>query len=191
MKVKKWLTIPNLLSAFRILLVPAFIVSYLYMDSGESFAFWPVIILLVSGITDLFDGMIARRFNQVSDLGKMLDPVADKLTQISVLVCLTIRFREMWALWLLLILYVVKEFSIMVGGLVMLKGKRQEVPQAKWFGKLSTFEFYTAMLLLLAFPQMPEWLISVFALLTAALAIFSLIMYVIAFFGKKSEQETR
>ena len=181
---KRILTVPNLLSFFRLLLVPAFIVSYMQLGSADTVAIWPIVILALSGITDLFDGMIARKFNQVSDLGKMLDPLADKLTQISVLVCLTIRHVESWAIWVLLVLFLIRECSILIGGLVMLKGKRREVPQAKWFGKLSTFEFYTAMLLLLVFPNMPAWSLSGLALLTAALAAFSLIMYVIHFFRK-------
>lgn len=181
MKVKPWMTIPNLLSAFRILLVPAFIVSYQSLGSSDRFALWPVLILAVSGITDLFDGMIARHFNQVSDLGKVLDPIADKLTQVSVLICLAIRFQDRWEFWLLLSIYVLKEGLIMVGGLVMLKGKRQQVPQAKWFGKLATFEFYAAMLLMLVFPGMPAWLMTVLVLITAVLAAFSLCMYIIGF----------
>ena len=80
----KILTVPNLMSFFRILLVPVFAVTFL-----EKVPLWPVVILLLSGVTDLFDGMIARKFNQVSDLGKMLDPAADKLTQIAVVSCLT------------------------------------------------------------------------------------------------------
>lgn len=187
MKEKKWLTIPNLLSVLRILLVPAFVVSYLTLPSTDVFALWPMLILAFSGITDLFDGWIARRFNQISDLGKMLDPAADKLTQFSVLVCLVIRLGRMPMLWALLILYVVKDLLILIGGVLMLRGERRVVPQAKWFGKVSTFGFYLATILLIAFPNMPEWTINLLALVVILLALFSLIMYAVGFFGQKNE----
>ena len=182
MTVKKYLTIPNLLSFFRILLVPAFIVAYLRTPESGFVAVWPIIILVLSGVTDLFDGMIARKFNQVSDLGKMLDPVADKLTQIAVVACLTIRFRQ---LWILLAVYIVKELAMVAGGLIVLKKKKQ-VPSAKWFGKTATFEFYCAMALFLVFPNFLEQhpaLIAVLMWITLVLLLFSLFMYAIQYFG--------
>ena len=69
------MTIPNILSCFRIVLIPVFIVCYLNTPA-EGIALWPVLILMLSGLTDVLDGFIARRFNMISDLGKMLDPVA-------------------------------------------------------------------------------------------------------------------
>lgn len=175
-------TIPNLMSFFRILLVPVFVVSYL--KTTQDIAIFPIIVLVVSGLTDLFDGLIARRFNMVSDLGKMLDPIADKLTQIAVIACLTIRFQQ---LIFLLIVYIVKELAIVVGGVVMLKSK-QQVPSAKWFGKVSTFEFYLAMALLLVFPNMDSVYITIIVILTVSLTLFSLVMYAFQFFRTPSQK---
>ena len=94
-KGKQMLTIPNLLSVFRILLIP--LIVWLYCGKQDYLlAAW---VLLLSGVTDIADGFIARRFRMVSDLGKVLDPIADKLTQTAALVCLLTRFRAVW--WLL------------------------------------------------------------------------------------------
>ena len=82
---KGCLTVPNLLSLIRIFLIPAFAVLYYKGHIG-----WAVLMLALSGISDFLDGKIARRFNQVSELGKILDPVADKLTQITIAVMLYI-----------------------------------------------------------------------------------------------------
>lgn len=91
-KGKQILTIPNLLSVFRILLIP--LIVWLYCGKQDYLlAAW---VLLLSGVTDIADGFIARHFHMVSDLGKVLDPIADKLTQTVALVCLLTRFRAVW-----------------------------------------------------------------------------------------------
>jgi len=173
------MTIPNILSCFRIVLIPVFIVCYLNTPA-EGIALWPVLILMLSGLTDVLDGFIARRFNMISDLGKMLDPVADKLTQASVIGCLMVRFPELVVLF---VVYVVKEIAMLSGGLIMLKGRKKQVPYARWYGKLSTSEMYTAMALLLIFPSIGKnpvgiWLIIGISL---ALILFALIMYIVTF----------
>lgn len=173
------MTIPNILSCFRIFLIPVFIVCY-FNAPAEAIAIWPILILLLSGLTDVLDGFIARRFNMISDLGKMLDPVADKLTQAAVIGCLMIRFPEMVFLF---VIYVVKEIFMLSGGLVMLKGKKKQVPYARWYGKLSTFEMYTAMAILLIFPSLGENPIGIWTIVgvSGALVLFAFIMYIVAF----------
>lgn len=136
----KW-NIPNTLSLFRLLLVPVFVVLYVTDSVPDSWAFG---VLLLSGITDVLDGFIARHFNQITDCGKLLDPLSDKLTQIAVVVALTTRYRELLPL---AILCFVKEACQGVGGVILLK-KGTEVRGSKWFGKLSTAVFYSCMLLL-------------------------------------------
>ena len=98
-KKKEILTIPNLLSAFRLLLVP--VIAWLYC--GRENYPMTALVLLLSGATDIVDGFIARRFDMVSDLGKVLDPVADKLTQTAMLACLLTRFEAMWGLLAVLV----------------------------------------------------------------------------------------
>ena len=127
----KILTVPNLLSAFRISLIPVIAWLYLikknYMLTG--------VLVLFSGLTDVVDGLIARRFNMISDLGKILDPVADKSTQIVVAMLLATRFHLML---LPLIVGVIKEIFMGISGYLVVK-KCGVVLGAEWHGKLATY----------------------------------------------------
>lgn len=171
------MTIPNLLSFFRIFLIPVFVVTFIF-GKGDGISWLPVIILIISGLTDLLDGFIARKYNQVTDLGKMLDPVADKLTQITVCACLAIKYDQ---LLILLIIYVFKELSMITGGLILLKSGKP-VPAAKWYGKISTFELYVAMGLFLVIPDMNPTLIIIIIAITVILVLNALTRYAIKFF---------
>lgn len=171
------MNIPNLLSFFRIFLIPVFVVVYIYTD-GDTISWWPVLILLISGLTDLLDGFIARRYNQITNLGKMLDPVADKMTQMAVCACLTMRYKQ---LFILLVIYVLKELVMLTGGAILLKTKKP-VPAAKWYGKVSTFELYLAMGLFLIIPNMNAITVNIIIAVTAFIAIYALIMYMFKFF---------
>ena len=117
---KGCLTVPNLLSLIRIFLIPAFAVLYYKGHIG-----WAVLMLALSGISDFLDGKIARRFNQVSELGKILDPVADKLTQITIAVMLYIAFRScndqlMVAFSWVFLVFLAKEAVMVIGGAIMI-----------------------------------------------------------------------
>ncbi len=136
---KKILTIPNLLSFFRLCLIP--VIVWLYCVKEDYL--WTTIILIISGITDVVDGFIARHFNMVSDFGKAFDPAADKLTQIAMLYCLVTRFPLMK---LPLILLVFKEIFTGVTSLLTIK-KTNKVLSAVWHGKLTTLSLYTMMLI--------------------------------------------
>lgn len=124
------ITIPNILSVCRILMIPVFIWAYCYRKE-YLLAFW---ILCLSGVTDLVDGFIARTFHMVSNLGKALDPIADKLTQGAVLLCLGIRFPQMFFLAGLL---TVKEITT---GLMSLSAihRTKQVKSADWHPKKKT-----------------------------------------------------
>lgn len=150
----KW-NIPNALSLLRILLVPVFVILYCLRWDRWAFA-----VLVLSGVTDLFDGMIARRFNQITDCGKLLDPISDKLTQVAVVISLTTRFRELLPLT---VLCVIKESCQAIGGVLMLK-RQCEVRGSKWFGKVSTAVFYAAMSALVLFDLsgLIRWLLVAF-----------------------------
>ncbi len=132
----KW-NVPNALSLLRILLVPCFMTLYLLGHDGWAFG-----VLFVSGVTDVLDGVIARRCNQITDFGKLLDPLSDKLTQVGVVICVATRYRS---LLYLAILCLVKELCQAIGGIILLR-RRSAVRGSKWFGKLSTVVFYTCML---------------------------------------------
>ena len=148
----KW-NVPNVLSLVRIALIPVFVV--LYLTRHDQWAFGA---LLLSGITDALDGWIARRFQQITDCGKLLDPLSDKLTQVAVVVALTTRYVELLPL---AVLCLGKEVCQAVGGIILLR-RRHAVRGSKWFGKLSTVVFYACMLALVLFPQMSvtmEWIL--------------------------------
>ncbi len=144
------LTVPNLLSFLRIVMVPIFAVLFM---KGE-YA-WSIFVLALSGLSDFFDGKIARRFNQVSALGKTLDPIADKLTQITIAIVLYITFAKaedklVRAFSWIFLVFLIKEAVMVVGGAIMiaigLKPGAAEMP-----GKVATFAFYVIMILIIAF----------------------------------------
>lgn len=127
------ITVPNGMSVLRILLVPVFAAFYLNGNLPAA-----VTTLVISGVTDMLDGLIARRFNQITDLGKMLDPFADKLTQGVVALCIAIRFPSIRPL---LVLFILKELLMLSCAVVLLK-KHKRPCAAKWYGKVATVMFY-------------------------------------------------
>lgn len=147
---KQILTIPNLLSLLRLCMIPLII--WLYC-SQKNYALTAVVLVL-SGITDTVDGFIARRFNMVTDIGKALDPIADKLTQASVMFCLLTRFQMMLIPLLLLIF---KELCNGIMSLVVIK-KTGKVCGADWHGKVCTWLLYAMMFLHIVWFDIPrEW----------------------------------
>lgn len=144
---KKILTIPNLLSLFRLCLIPVIVWLYcLKKDYG-----WTAFTLALSGLTDVADGIIARRFHMVSDFGKAFDPVADKLTQLAMLFCLVTRFPFMLVP---LILLTVKEILAAVLNTLASK-KTGRVMAAVWHGKLNTVLLYAVMLVHVIWGNIP------------------------------------
>ena len=170
-------TVPNILSYFRIALIPVFIIFYInaFSHNGMEYHVGAVAVLLISGLTDMLDGKIARKFNQVTDLGKIVDPLADYLTQFAVVVCLAIKY---WLLIPVIVLLMVKEISMAVLGVMFLR-KGKKLTGAQWYGKVSTVVFYAVMVILLAvpYPKMPFALATVLIILSGAWMLFSFIMY--------------
>lgn len=164
-------TIPNLLSAFRLLLVP--VIAWLYC--GRENYPMTALVLLLSGATDIVDGFIARRFDMVSDLGKVLDPVADKLTQTALLACLLTRFEALWAL---LAVLVVKEAVMAAMGLFVIRRTR-EVYSARWHGKLATCVIYTTIFLHIIWYEIPEEVSAVLAWCAIGTILLSLALYTV------------
>lgn len=179
---KIW-TIPNLMSFFRLLLVPFIIWAYV----GRQDTALTILLLAVSALTDVMDGQIARHFNMVSDLGKALDPVADKMTQVCVVLCLAFRFP---LLWILLGLCVLRESTMAILGYITIR-KTNKVPGARWFGKVSTVVLYTTALALLIFPKMPDWLTTLLIALCIAAVVMALILYVRYFTGLWKQAEEK
>ncbi len=178
--------IPNILTVARFFLIP-FVIYFLVVDNY----LWAFIFLTISGLTDVLDGFIARKFNFITNFGKLIDPLADKATQISVLITLTLK--GIIPFWMIVIV-VLKE-ATMIAGASFLYGK-ELVVSSKWYGKLSTVLFYVAIVCSfgikywnteiagnpvnsVAFlPQFDMWIYY----LAIAATIFSLVMYYITFY---------
>ena len=138
--IRENFTIPNIISIIRILLIYPFILYILkdeYVKAG--------LVLGASGISDILDGFIARNFNQISKLGKMIDPVADKLTLISVMVCMGLKIKEVK---LFVIILSAKEVLMVLASAFLLK-KHKIPPEAKWYGKIATVWFYFSAILII------------------------------------------
>ncbi len=163
------LTIPNALSFLRICMIPWLIWAYLVRQDSLMTG----LILLLSGFTDTIDGMIARRFDMVSNLGKALDPLADKLTQIAMAACLIWRFPKMLLVFAALC---IKEVFVLITSLMAIH-RSSDVPPADWHGKMTTTAVYTTMIAHLLFPTMNESLSLALIVLCTALILFSGVLY--------------
>ena len=175
--------IPNILTIIRFLLIPVIII-FAVKDNYVA----TIIVLSVSGITDILDGFIARKYNFITDFGKLMDPLADKATQITLLAVLTLQ--KIIPFWIIAIV-LLKEF-IMISGASFLYGK-ELVVSSKWYGKLSTVLFYIAIvaslftlywntsLIKYNLSIIPEFAKYIYYLAVIS-TIFSLIMYIKAFY---------
>lgn len=162
-------TIPNLLSIARILLIPVYI--YIYRHASKPSHYYAAgAILTLSCITDWFDGWIARRFQMTSTLGRILDPIADKGTQLSLLI--TIGMSKP-SLRYLLYLFLVKESFQAIAGLLMLK-KGKILTGALPIGKISTTALFVGLILLVIFPGLSR-------AITAAITLTCGFLLLIAF----------
>ncbi len=166
---KKIITIPNILSFFRLCLIPVII--WLYI--GEKNYLWAGIVLILSGATDLADGFIARHFHMISDLGKVLDPVADKLTQAAMLFCLCTRFPLMI---LPLVLMIVKEGFMGISGIMIIR-KTGSVFGADWHGKAATVLLYAAMIVHVFWYEVPVLVSDLMIGACSLMIVISLLLY--------------
>lgn len=180
------MTIPNLMSFFRILLIPVFCVAFMsnqdnqylqYIISGA--------VLILSGLTDLFDGFVARKLNQVSDLGKLLDPIADKLTLAAVMICVWIKLGDTYTfLTPVFVAMLAKEMIMLIGGFALMKMGKKMV-RAQWWGKVATAAFYmlmTATVFVLArFPESEQRtkVVAILIITTGAIMLAALACYVV------------
>jgi cardiolipin synthase len=166
-------SIPNILCYIRLLLIPIFVIKYIRAQEPVEYV-QVAIIILASGLTDFLDGFIARSFNMITDFGKLIDPVADKLTQAALIFVLVVKIKWMF---LLLILFVVMQLFMLGAGLAMLK-KGKRLNGSKWFGKVSTAVFYAVMLVLVAMPKLKQSIINVLMLICGVFLALSFALYV-------------
>ena len=161
-------SIPNILSYLRILLIPVFIIMYMkaqYITAG--------CILIISGLTDILDGRIARKYGMVTDLGKVIDPAADKLTQAAMIVCVAQKIDEMKIVFLTL---VVKEMLMITIGYFIYR-KTSAVISSKWFGKATTAVLYMVMISYIVIPDIPAEFTSPATALCIAMITMTFILY--------------
>lgn len=174
---KEIFTIPNLLSLFRLILIPLYVTIYLNARDAADY-YLAAGILAVSCLTDMIDGKIARHFNMISSFGKILDPLADKATQFTLIICLAIKHR---ILWYLVILFALKEsFQLIAGGIrlrkgIMLKG-------ALFSGKICTTVLFLSLIIMVMMPNLSENLINIIAIVDGIFMLIAFVNYIIAYF---------
>lgn len=180
-KKEVW-TIPNLLSMLRLILIPVYI--YIYRNATQPYHYAITAgIVAISCLTDLIDGKIARRFQMVSTLGKVLDPIADKATQLSLLICLAISHPVINGL---LALFLIKESFQTVAGIIFLcKGKMLD--GALISGKICTTVLFLSLILMILFPNMSATAIQCIMLLCMTAMIAALFGYIRAYIGKNNK----
>ncbi len=133
------MSIPNILTTLRIILVPIYL--WIFYTFGENKFKYAILILIIAGITDVLDGYIARKYNMITRLGAVLDPIADKLTTFAVLVSLS--SERLIPLWVLLVL-IIKESILLLGGSYLYCFRDRKIVSADKFGKIATASFYLA-----------------------------------------------
>lgn len=190
MFIKDWkkevLTVPNILSLFRLLLIPVYIVIYLKAQDIKDF-YLAGSILAISCLTDLIDGQIARRFNMISNLGKVLDPLADKLTQFTLIICLAIRYDF---LWFVVALFVVKESFQLIAGSCRLVRQKKMLKGALWTGKVCTTVLFVSFIILIIFPTLPINTVKIIAVIDSVFLLAAFADYLIAYIARASKFQT-
>ena len=188
MFIKDWkkdvFTIPNLISMIRLALIPVYI--YIYLNATQTRDYYIAGgILVVSCLTDMIDGQIARRFHMTSTLGKLLDPIADKLTQLALIVCLSIQYP---LLRISLLLLLCKElFQAIAASIMFSRGKA--LPGAILPGKICTTVLFVSFIVMVLIPEMDLWIANTIATGDAIFLAYAFISYIFAFFGKNSKVE--
>ena len=181
MFIKDWkkdlFTIPNMLSLFRLLLIPVYIIIYLNADADIDY-YIAGGILAVSCLTDMIDGQIARHFNMISTIGKILDPLADMVTQFSLIVCLVIKYPVLIPL---MVLFFIKEVFQLVAGLLTLR-KGQMLTGALITGKISTAVLFVSLIVLVMFPTMDPVAVNVIMVVDTVLLLASFVHYAVTYF---------
>ena len=165
-------TVPNILSFFRLALIP--VIVWVYCKKAKYFL--TLLLVALSGVTDIVDGIIARKFNQITDFGKFIDPVADKLTQMALLVCLLTRFPLMGVL---LAIMLVKEIVAFILRLIVFS-KTEKVDGAEWHGKITTVLLYLVMAVHIIWYAIPSAVSTASIVLCGAMMVLSFVLYTLS-----------
>ena len=182
---EKWkaeiITVPNLLSLCRIALIPVYLSVYIHAREQRQYLLAGTI-LAVSCATDLADGIIARKFHMITDLGKILDPLADKLTQFTLILSLSARYRGLYPV---LCLFLAKEL-FQCGALLFFAQKGKALPGALFSGKLCTTVLFVSLILLVSFPQIHPRGFGFLTLTNTGFLLYSFGSYLLAYFGPRN-----
>lgn len=168
--------IPNILSVIRLLMVPLFV--GLFFSESKYSSYMSLAVFILAELTDVLDGYLARRNNWITDLGKILDPLADKLMQLAAFICLAVRNRS---LIFLAVLIAVKELCFVICGLVI-RRKKNYVVVSKWYGKMATFVIALCVCILILWGDIQPVVI-VCAAASASSMIFAFVMYIIYYYN--------
>lgn len=173
-EIKDLFKLPNILCYLRILMVPLFLHMYFTAETQRDY-YMATAVVMASGITDFLDGQIARRCNMITDLGRIIDPVADKLMQLAMVAALMFKIQYMH----LLVIYLIVKEAVMAGlGFICMKTIHRRLNGAKWYGKVCTALLYVVMLVLVAFPQLNSTYQRVLLLVCAGGLTLSFVMYI-------------
>lgn len=186
--IKDWkkeiFTIPNLLSLFRLVLIPIYVT--IYLRATELYEhILAAGILAVSCLTDMVDGQIARKFNMISTVGKILDPIADKFTQLALTICLSIRYPVLRGV---LVLFLAKEFFQLIAALINLR-RGKMLPGAILIGKICTTVLFISLTVMVLVPDIPSGFVNTIAIVDSLFLLAAFIGYILAFFGKHAKVE--
>ncbi len=181
---KELLSIPNCMGYFRILLIPLFCIIYIRADSIIDY-YAAAGIVIISAVTDLLDGKIARKFNMITEFGKVIDPVADKLTHGAIALCLILRYRYMKYLVLVMLL---KEAFMVIMGVINLKHGRR-LDGAKMYGKVCTTTLFIVLAALVLFPEIPEITANVLIVFEIIMMLVTWALYIPVFHRMKQTWE--
>jgi len=175
----KYITIPNLLSMFRLCLVPVIVWLYCF----EQMYVLTIIFIVISSLTDIIDGYIARKYNMISKFGKFIDPVADKLTQMAIILCLMFRFPIMF---IPLAIILIKDPIVLIVRYILYE-KSGEVIGANWCGKLATICIFIMIVTHLIWTTIPQVLTYIIVSVTSFVMILSGIIYIVEsiLYGRK------
>ena len=171
---KDFFTIPNILSYFRILLIPFINWSYCAIENH----ILTIVLIFISALSDMCDGYIARRFNMISDFGKFIDPVADWLTQFSLVICVLFKYQ---IVWLILMLFVLRQILMFVMGLVVYK-RIGKVNSSRWYGKANTVILHSTMAIMILFPTIHPFVVNGLVSISSIAIVSSLILYGIFYY---------
>lgn len=164
--------LPNILCYLRLLLIPLFMILYIKAETKDQYYFAGFVVLLAS-FTDFLDGFIARKFNMITEFGKLLDPLADKLMQAALILVLILEIDYMY---LLALVFIIKELIMTIAAYVFVK-KGKKLDGSKWFGKVSTTIFYVTMLILIVLPSLNKSVTSLLMIICGLFLTLSFVLY--------------